>query len=175
MKKNLLTEPYIAIFLLFLLFLFLFLSHFFPFFSNFVIIVLSLPLFLYPLSPLGFKYIKKGFLIGFISSLIYLPFIKFEKVSYIENINIFIFSIFEEIFFRGYLFFALKIKNVHIKNLFISFIFSLAHVILYGDLTKITVFFPSLIFGYLYIYSGSIIAPIIFHIFSNLFYISNFR
>ncbi|WP_457644433.1 CPBP family glutamic-type intramembrane protease [Persephonella sp.] len=73
-------------------------------------------------------------------------------------------------FFRGYLFSAIPIKNIHIKNIVISLMFTLPHVIINPHLFSLLTFFPSLIFGYLYIGSGSIIAPFVFHLFSNLFF-----
>ncbi len=175
MKKVSPREPYIGYFLLFLLFLSLFFGKFNSYFSNITVIILSMPAFFHSLSSLGFRNLKKGFLVGFISSLVFFPFIKVEDLATLFLINTIIFSFLEELFFRGYLFKIFQIRNIHLKNIFISILFSFAHVILYGNLFKITVFFPSLVFGYLYIYTGSIVAPFIFHIFSNLFYESFFQ
>jgi membrane protease YdiL (CAAX protease family) len=163
-------KPALAYILVFSLFTALILSRFFPFFSNVVIVILLLPLFFYPLKSVGLKNIKKGAAAGFLFSLPLIPFINLEKITFLFTLNTFLFAFAEEIFFRGYLFKVLEIKNNHLKNVIVSLLFTLAHVIFYGSFFKITVFFPSLIFGYLYIYTGSILAPIIFHTASNLFY-----
>ncbi len=156
--------------MIFFLFTALILSRIFPFFSNIVVAVLLSPLFFYPPKAVGLKNIKKGTAVGFLFSIPLIPFINPKEITFLFTLNTFLFAFAEEVFFRGYLFKALEIKNNHIKNVIVSLVFTLAHVIFYGSLFKITVFFPSLIFGYLYIYTGSILAPVIFHAVSNLFY-----
>ncbi|PRY85908.1 CPBP family intramembrane glutamic endopeptidase [Mongoliibacter ruber] len=74
----------------------------------------------------------------------------------------------EEIFFRGVLQPKIQIYtgNVHVAVWLTAFIFSAIHMQFYG-------FFPRLIlgavFGYLYIFSGSLVYPVIAHILNNAF------
>ena len=153
----------------------LFLSNFIPFFYYTVPLILSYPLLVDDLQLLGFKNYKKGFILGIVSSLFYVPFLNLEVLNIKETLNMSFIVLLEEVFFRGYLFKEISFpKNIHLKNIFISLLFAISHIVLYLDLTKFFVFFPSIIFGYLFIYTGSIAAPFIFHIFSNLFFISFF-
>ena len=153
----------------------LFLSNFVSVFYYAVPILLAYPLFSDDLKLLGFKNYKIGIILGIVSSLFYIPFINWEVLNIKETLNMLFVVFLEEVFFRGYLFKEITLpKNIHLKNIFISFLFAVSHIVLYLDLTKFFVFFPSIIFGYLYIYSSSIIAPFLFHIFSNLFFISFF-
>ncbi len=156
--------------MLFFLFLFILPSKKETLFLYLIQIILLSPLYFYSLKDIGFRNLKKGFYIGTLSSI---PLLVISGLKNIPlEVNFFLYPILEEIFFRGFLFKEVKIKNIHIKNVFISLLFALAHFLLFGDIFKLTVFFPSLIFGYLYIYSNSLIAPIIFHIASNIFFIS---
>lgn len=86
----------------------------------------------------------------------------------------------EEAFFRGYLqkrlsegiegtcFQFLKIKlswSLVIANI----LFTLTHIIVLGQLWRINVFLPGLAFGWLREQRKSLIAPVLFHGFSNVF------
>ena len=81
----------------------------------------------------------------------------------------------EELFFRG-LFYSLFenewiVKGVLSKNnLISSALFGIAHALIYYEPSMFKVFFPSLVMGWLYERSGSILAPVIFHWLSDLAY-----
>ena len=153
----------------------LFLSNFISLFYYLVPFILAYPLFFEDFKALGFKNYKKGIIVGLLSSLFYIPFINLDTLDIRDIFNMSFVVFLEEVFFRGYLFKEIVFpKDSHLKNILISVLFSISHVVLYLDITKLSVFFPSIIFGYLFIYTGSIAAPFIFHIFSNLFFISFF-
>ncbi len=165
-----------SLYLFLLLITVAFLSNFFSALNYIVPVILISPVFFEnDIKSIGFKNFKRGVIWGFFASSVYIPFIHVDRLDIIQFLNILSFSVFEEIFFRGFMFKELKfIKNIHLKNVFVSALFSLSHIFYYLDPLKILVFFPSIVFGYLYIYSSSILAPIIFHFSSNLFYISFF-
>ncbi|WP_121011835.1 CPBP family intramembrane glutamic endopeptidase [Hydrogenivirga caldilitoris] len=120
------------------------------------------PLFLIPEEKLGFRNYGKGALYGslFLPLLLIAP-PELSCPGWILNqLGI---SISEEVFFRGFMMGSLG-------NLKTSFLFSLAHLIHFPTLNSLLVFFPSLIFGYAYIKSGSILTPILLHFTANLFY-----
>ncbi len=71
----------------------------------------------------------------------------------------------EEIFFRGFLMGLFG-------NLTTSVLFSLAHLINSPTLNSLLTFFPSLLFGWAYAKSGSIMAPVLLHFSANLLYFS---
>ena len=79
----------------------------------------------------------------------------------------------EEYLFRGVLQknFYLISKNIHIAVWFSAFFFSALHLQFYG-------FFPRMLlgvlFGYIYYWSGSILYPMIAHIFNNFFSLTIF-
>ena len=88
----------------------------------------------------------------------------------------------EEVFFRGYLqsnilkFRKKKSKRmlrlVQMISILLSAVcFSFAHVIIQGHLTALLTFFPGLVLGWLFIRTGSLIAPIFFHGLANVSYI----
>jgi uncharacterized protein len=74
----------------------------------------------------------------------------------------------EEVFFRGVIQPKMQLytRNAHLGVWLTAFIFSAIHIQFYG-------FFPRMllgaIFGYLYLYSGSLLYPIIAHILNNSF------
>ncbi len=72
----------------------------------------------------------------------------------------------EEIFFRGVLQPKLHIYtgNAHVAVWLAAFIFSAIHVQFYGLFPRVIL---GAIFGYLYLYSGSLLYPIIAHILNN--------
>jgi hypothetical protein len=140
------------------------------FFVYVIYIILLLPLAFFDLKKLGIYEFKRGILWGFLSSSIYFPFVVNGFSFGLLNQVPYVFS--EEIFFRGFLLtrFNEKFKNIHLNNIFVSVLFTIPHIILNPSLISVLVFFPSLIFGYLFIYTKSIYAPTIFHYFSNLFF-----
>lgn len=69
----------------------------------------------------------------------------------------------EEVFFRGYL-----MKTF--SNLTVSAMFVVPHLILYSDIHSILTFFPSLMFGYAYTRTGSILLATVLHTVSNIIY-----
>lgn len=69
----------------------------------------------------------------------------------------------EEIFFRAYL-----MKN-H-SNITVSLLFVIPHLILYTDIHSLLTFFPSLIFGYLFNRTGSLVFVSVIHCLSNIMY-----
>jgi membrane protease YdiL (CAAX protease family) len=70
----------------------------------------------------------------------------------------------EEYFFRGILQPALSGEKQPWRGVLLaSAAFALAHVVLQGDPWRASVFFPSLVFGWLRERTGSLIPPILFH------------
>ncbi|EDP75197.1 JDVT-CTERM system glutamic-type intramembrane protease [Hydrogenivirga sp. 128-5-R1-1] len=126
--------------------------------------------FLYMLTPmfflsdreLGFKNYRRGLLYGsaFLPLLLLFPPDLSCPAWVLNQLGI---ATAEEVFFRGFLMGSMG-------NLPVSFLFSLAHLIHFPTFNSLLVFFPSLIFGYAYLRSGSIIAPILLHFSANLFY-----
>ena len=87
----------------------------------------------------------------------------------------------EELFFRGYLLGQLLEwgKGVNRDRRRISpavcvivsaGVFALAHVVLQGAIISGLTFFPGLVFGWLFIKSRSLLAPVLFHALANTFY-----
>src|SRR5690606_1987292 len=74
----------------------------------------------------------------------------------------------EEMFFRGLIQpkMHLYTGNAHAGIWLTAFIFSAIHLQFYGFLPRL---FLGGIFGYMYLYSGSLIYPILAHIFNNSF------
>ncbi len=140
----------------------LYLIKLFPQYSFVAGIYMVLPLLFMEDKKLGFKNYKKGFLYGLFG----LPLFIYSLPSLtclawvLNQLGI---AVAEEIFFRGFL---MNFFN----NITVSFMFMLAHLIHFPTINSLLVFFPSLIFGYVYIKSGSIVAPVLLHFFSNLFF-----
>jgi membrane protease YdiL (CAAX protease family) len=87
----------------------------------------------------------------------------------------------EEIFFRGYLqsnmlrLLALTLQKKGVFCIWMSVIvsaavFAVSHCVLLGNLTAMITFFPGLIFGWLFVKSRSLLAPILFHGLANVVY-----
>jgi len=83
----------------------------------------------------------------------------------------------EEYFFRGILQknFNLLLKNSHVAILLSSLLFSAFHLQFYGFFPRL---FLGIFFGYLFYWSGSLIYPVIAHVFNNflsltVFYAAN--
>ncbi len=163
--------------------------RFFPNFSSpfASLLLIGIPVFLFRKTPyeLGFKNFLKGALYGLLASLLILPlyFLLCShfgfKVSGRLNLSLFSYllsvALSEEIFFRG-LFYSVYENEKLLKgwltknNLISSFLFGVAHALIFYNPGMFKVFFPSLIMGWLYERSGSLLAPIIFHFFSDLTY-----
>ena len=140
------------------------------FFINLVYFILILPLVFYDLNKLGLRNYKNGLMVGLLASIFYLPFL-WGKLTFSHLLQIpQVFA--EEIFFRGYGISVLEnhVKNIHVVNLITSALFTIPHIIINPSIISVLVFFPSVVFGYLFIYTRSIVAPVIFHWFSNLFF-----
>ncbi len=87
----------------------------------------------------------------------------------------------EEVFFRGYvqgnilrLVSAVKPKQCDLQKWIIitlsAVCFAAAHIIIGGHIIFVLTFVPGLILGWLYIRSGSLLAPILFHGLANICY-----
>lgn len=83
--------------------------------------------------------------------------------------HIFIISMPEEVYFRGFLQEGVgnNIKGIIIVSLLFSFI-HLPKLVFDNDLTSVLTFFPSLIMGYLYMRTSNVLPCIIFHFSANL-------
>lgn len=100
-----------------------------------------------------------------------------EKFLYVDNtsgliLNIFMIAVLpaigEELIFRGVLqkLFIEWTKNIHVSVIFAAFIFSAIHFQFYGFLPR---FLMGLLFGYLFVWTGNIWAPITAHFVNNCF------
>ena len=135
---------------------------------------------------LGYRNFFRGLVWGVGVSLLILP-LYIIVCSKIENtfllpsenfLNIVLFyltvAVAEETFFRGYLYSEMENKpfigSISKVNFVSSFLFATAHVLIYYNPVMFKVFFPSLVMGYLYERSDSILAPIIFHWISDVVY-----
>ncbi|WP_456454886.1 CPBP family glutamic-type intramembrane protease [Thermovibrio sp.] len=163
--------------------------RFFPTFSSVfaTILLIGIPLLLFKKTPsdLGFKNFSKGALYGILASLLILPLysilcyhfgfkvpfaLNLPVVSYLLSV-----AVSEEVFFRGFFYSVYEneelLKGLLTKNnLVSSFLFGVAHALIFYNPEMFKVFFPSLVMGWLYERSGSLLAPIIFHFFSDLTY-----
>ncbi len=83
--------------------------------------------------------------------------------------HLFIVSIPEEIYFRGFL---QEVIGNNIKGVvMVSVLFSIIHLpklIFDGDLSSALTFFPSLVMGYLYMKTSNILPSVIFHFTANI-------
>ena len=127
-------------------------------------ILLSPLVFEKDIKNLGYKNVKKGLLYGSLSLPVWLLFPPSFSCwgVVLNNLGV---AVAEETFFRGFM--MKKLNNVAV-----SVLFALPHVVLYQNLASVLTFFPSLIFGWVYLRSGSILTPIIFHWVFNLSYFS---
>ncbi len=162
-----------AILLYIILLVFAILTKFNTIFYYGLYVTLLSPLLFLDYKRLGFLEFKKGIVWGVLSSLIYVPFILWKsKFLSLEMLNQIPQIFAEEIFFRAFFLEELSasLKNFHMANIITSFLFMLPHLIINPSILSVLVFFPSLIFGYLFYYSRSIYAPVIFHYLSNIFF-----
>ncbi|MCW4573365.1 hypothetical protein SAMN06264868_10499 [Venenivibrio stagnispumantis] len=148
----------------------LILSKFYNGFYYFSFFILNLPLIFYDIKKFGFFSVK-GIIASFLLSALYLPFLNFSVFPTNQVVQI----LAEEIFFRGYIQNELlKIYNPFKSIVLSSILFMVAHLILNPSIFSGLTIFPSIIFGYLYFYSKSVISSFIFHLFSNWFFLSQF-
>ncbi len=149
--------------------------------------LIGIPLFFFRKSPqeLGFKDFLSGVKWGALTSVILLTLYYFVcsslgssgslNLSFSLITSLFLVALSEETFFRGFFYSSFEneelIKGLLSKNnLISSVLFGVAHALIYYNPSMFKVFFPSLVMGWLYEKSGSILAPIIFHFFSDLLY-----
>ncbi len=125
-------------------------------------VVLIIPLLFEKEENIGFKNFKRGFIYAIPFLPLGFPYL-FTAKCYAFVLNQLGIAFLEEAFFRGFL-------MQRFNNLAVSFMFAFAHVVYQGTLGAALTFFPSLIFGYLYQRSGSILAPALTHFSFNLFY-----
>ncbi len=150
--------------------------------------LIGVPIIVFKKNPekLGFRNYKKGFTYAVITSVLILPIyalisFKLNGIRYPKQIlddavfYLFYVAIPEETFFRGFAYLFIERKPIFWiltkANLTSSFLFALAHVIIYRNLIMFKVFFPSLLFCYLYEKSDSIAAPITFHYLCDMVYL----
>jgi len=136
------------------------------------------------LEELGFKNFLSGLKWGIGASSVILPIYVLlcsqitglRQVERGEFLNIGIFylsvAVSEEVFFRGYLYSEVEnepfLPFISKANFVSSFLFGVAHALIYYDPAMFKVFFPSLVMGWLFERSKSIGAPILFHWLSDL-------
>jgi len=142
----------------------LYISKVFPQLDLLPFLYMLLPMLFISDGELGFKNYRRGFLFGtaLFPLLVLFPPDLSCPAWVLNQLGV---ATAEEVFFRGYL-------MKYFGNLPLSVLFSLSHLIHYPTLNSVLVFFPSLLFGYAYAKSGSIIAPIMLHFSANLFYFS---
>ncbi len=153
---------------------------------NFLMFV-GIPLFVYKKSPreLGFRNYLSGLKWGVLSSLLLLAVYSLVcfKVGRVEGFGLslswalffFTVALGEEVFFRGFFYSLFEneeiVKGVLTKNnLISSTLFGVAHALVYYDPSMFKVFFPSLVMGWLYERSSSLLAPVIFHALADITY-----
>jgi hypothetical protein len=97
---------------------------------------------------------------------------------YLVIMQCFMVALPEELFYRGYMQTRLDaVFPIHYKwgiplswgNLLVSILFALTHFLIGFEPHRLSVFFPSLVFGALRHRTGSLLAPILFHACSNIF------
>lgn len=103
-----------------------------------------------------------------------------EKIFSLILIELFLVSLPEEVFFRGYL-------QTHLENIFskrfhflgtrfgfglilTAALFVLSHFLFTRRLFSLAVFFPALVFGWLKERTGKVLAPAVFHALANIIY-----
>ncbi|NPA32709.1 MAG: CPBP family intramembrane metalloprotease [Aquificae bacterium] len=111
---------------------------------------------------LGLKNLKKGILWGAPFLILSIPYLANAR-CYGFVLNQLGVAFAEELFFRGFL-------MERFNNLTVSLLFALSHFVYWSNLNALLTFFPSLLFGWLYQRSGSLIAPVLAHFSLNLFY-----
>jgi len=88
----------------------------------------------------------------------------------------------EEVFFRGYvqgnilritkrIGFNRPLLGDWFCIIVSAAIFAVAHIVVGGQLISILTFFPGIILGWLFLKTGSLIAPVLFHALANIYYL----
>jgi len=78
----------------------------------------------------------------------------------------------EEVFFRGYLLTSLQALFGGGAAIVVSAAcFAAAHVVLQGQITAALTFLPGLILGWLFVRTGTLLAPMLFHGMANVFWL----
>jgi len=146
------------------LILILFTVRFIPQVSFLPYLYMSFPLLFNDLKEVGFRNYREGLRWGWflIPLVVIFPPLSAGVVWVLNQLAI---ALIEEVFFRGYL-------MRYFGNVRTSLLFAIAHLINFPTINSVLVFFPSLLFGYSYIKSKSILAPFLLHLCANLFYYS---
>jgi hypothetical protein len=94
-------------------------------------------------------------------------------------VNIFIVALPEEFFYRGYILGRLNdifTSRIHLLGVKVGFgfilqavLFAMGHYLIDFHPGRLAVFFPALVFGWLRLKRGTIVAPVLFHAASNIF------
>jgi membrane protease YdiL (CAAX protease family) len=103
-----------------------------------------------------------------------------DRILSLVLIEVFLVALPEEVFFRGYLqthledFFQKRFRLLGVifgfGMILAAAFFALSHFFLTKRLFSLTVFFPSLVFGWLKERTGGVMAPVIFHALANIVY-----
>jgi len=135
---------------------------------------------------IGLKWNLNGVLLGVVVSVIILSIyvvivnkpIKLGKISYtLLILQLFLVSLPEEVFFRGYL--QEKIGNNLKGILIVSSLFAIGHFVTLclgggyvgvGCMKTLLTFFPSIVMGYMYAKTGTLWGNVIFHFLANVVY-----
>jgi hypothetical protein len=75
----------------------------------------------------------------------------------------------EEWFFRAY--FMMRLGEGWRANIIASLLFALLHGLVWGWMTALLVFLPSLLYGWLYLQTRDIVLLVLLHALSNLFFV----
>ena len=160
------------------------------FLPGFVLPIAALLFFLAPYlmksKVTGLKWNLRGVLLGLVASVIILSIylvivnkpIKLGKISYtLLILQLFLVSLPEEVFFRGYL--QEKIGNNLKGILIVSSLFAIGHFVTLclgggyvgvGCMKTLLTFFPSIVMGYMYAKTGTLWGNVIFHFLANVVY-----
>ena len=91
-----------------------------------------------------------------------------RPIIYISNLLVFALlpALGEELVFRGVLMqiFSRFMKNIHLNILFTAFLFSALHLQFYGFIPRFAI---GIMLGYLLVWSGSLLLPMLFHFLFN--------
>ncbi len=153
-REELFTGKYTELFLYGLLLLNLTLHRLYGL-PNLSILILLLPLAFLPSDRLGLKS-------PWNASLLALPLLYLLYPQNFFSLSLQAFA--EELFFRAYL-------MQRLSNLNVSVLFTVPHVILYTDLWSVLTFFPSLLYGYIYQRTGSLVFVSLLHLASNILWL----
>lgn len=125
-------------------------------------LILLSPLLFQNEESLGFRNLKKGFIYGSLFLPLSIPYILNAR-CYAFILNQLGVAFAEEIFFRGFL-------MQRFSNFTVSLMFVGVHFVYWSNLNSLLTFFPSLLFGWLYGKTGSIVASALSHFSMNMFY-----